>query len=59
MTTVLDATTEELHAERSRILTAHNLTYGEFKHRAESYALVGNEWKAWGDLRAIDFLLGD
>lgn len=59
MTKVLDASVEELHRQRETILTEHNLNYNEFKRRAASYALVGSEWKAWDDLRAIDFLLGD
>lgn len=59
MTKVLDASAEDLHHQREAILTEFNLTYDEFERRAECYALVGSEWKAWDDLRAIDFLLGE
>ncbi|MFT4042857.1 MAG: hypothetical protein QM673_06810 [Gordonia sp. (in: high G+C Gram-positive bacteria)] len=59
MTKVLDASVEILHCQRDAILAEFNISYDEFKRRARNYALVGSEWKAWDDLRAIDFLLGD
>lgn len=49
----------ELLQRKDEILSEHNMTLDDFRERANSYALVGSQWEAWNDLKAIAFLLDD
>ncbi len=59
MVRVVNVQRQQLERRRAEILARHGVTLDEFAERAVRYALVGDEWDAWGELRGIAFLLGD
>lgn len=59
MVRVVQADRQQLEARRAEILRRHGVTLEEFTARAAAYALVGDEWEAWDELRGIAFLLDD
>ncbi|MGH3767947.1 MAG: hypothetical protein ACRDS0_10110 [Pseudonocardiaceae bacterium] len=59
MVHVVNVQRQQLERRRAEILARHGVTLDEFAERAARYALVGNEWDAWEDLRGIAFLLDD
>jgi hypothetical protein len=59
MSRVVSVSSDELEARRVEILNRLGLSLDEFRDRAESSSLVGEEWDAWQALRDIGFLLGD
>ena len=59
MTRVVVAKREDLETRRAEILARYGVSLDEFIERAQRYALVGDEWDAWDELRSIAFLLGD
>jgi hypothetical protein len=59
MTRVHEVTREQLRARRGEILDRVGVSYEVLARRATEYALVGEEWSAWDELRDIDFLLAD
>ncbi len=59
MVRVVQADRRQLQARRAEILARYDVTRAEFADRAEAYALVGDEWDAWDELRGIAFLLDD
>lgn len=59
MTRVVVAKREDLETRRAEILARYGVSLDEFAERAKRYALVGDEWDAWDELRGIAFLLGD
>ncbi len=56
---VVQADRQQLEDRREEVLARHGVTLDEFAERAEAYALVGDEWEAWDELRGIAFLLDD
>jgi hypothetical protein len=52
-------TRDELERRKRTILDRVGMTYDQLAERAERYALVGEEWSAWSELREIGFLLDD
>jgi len=52
-------TPDELVERRCAILARLGVTLEEFTQRAESSALVGEEWETWEELEDIAFLLGE
>ncbi|MPZ67288.1 MAG: hypothetical protein GEU83_17885 [Pseudonocardiaceae bacterium] len=59
MVRVVQADRQQLEARRAEILARHGVTLDEFAERAAAYALVGDEWEAWDEIRGIAFLLDD
>ena len=59
MTRVHEVTRDQLRARREAILDGLGVTYDDLARRARDYALVADEWRAWDELREIDFLLDD
>jgi hypothetical protein len=59
MVRVVQADRQQLEARRAEILARYDVTLDEFAERAAAYALVGDEWDAWDELRGIAFLLND
>lgn len=59
MTHVHEVTRDELERRKRTILDRVGMTYDQLAERAERYALVGEEWSAWSELREIGFLLDD
>ncbi len=59
MVRVVNVQRQQLERRRAEILARHGVTLDEFAERASRYALVGNEWDAWEELRGIAFLLDD
>jgi len=59
MVRVIDVEREQLERRSAEILASHGVTLDEFAERAARYALVGDEWDAWEELRGIAFLLDD
>ena len=56
---VIEVPDAALKRRRQELLDALHVSPEEFAQRAQSHALVGDEWEAWEELREIDFLLGD
>jgi hypothetical protein len=59
VTRVHEVTRDQLRARREAILDGLGVTYDDLARRARDYALVADEWRAWDELREIDFLLDD
>ncbi len=59
MANVVEVTAEELKSRREEILNRLGISLDELRTRAREATLVGEEWKAWEDLRDIAFLLGE
>jgi hypothetical protein len=59
MVRVVQADRLQLKARRAEVLARYDVTLDEFAERAAAYALVGDEWDAWDELRGIAFLLDD
>ena len=59
MSQVFEVSREELEDRRRAILARLGTSLDDLRARAESGALVGEEWDALQELRDIAFLLGD
>ncbi len=59
MVRIVQADHQQLEARRAEILARYGVTLEGFAERAAAYALVGDEWEAWDELRGIAFLLDD
>lgn len=57
MTRVHEVSREELEERRRVLLADVGMTFEEMAAKAESYALMADEWAVWEEIRAIDFLL--
>ena len=52
MVRVVNVQRQQLEHRRAEILARHGVTLDEFAERAVRYALVGDEWDAWGSCAA-------
>lgn len=59
MSRVIPVSGAELEGRRAEILRKFGVSLDELTARAESGALLGDEWEAWQELCDIAFLLGD
>ncbi|BDU04678.1 hypothetical protein [Nocardia cyriacigeorgica] len=59
MVQVKSYTVEQLKQQRDDILARVRMSLEQFREKASSYSLVGNEWNDWEDLQSIEFLLGN
>lgn len=59
MVRVVSVQRQQLQRCRAELLASYGVTLDQFAERAARYALVGDEWDAWEELRGIAFLLDD
>lgn len=55
---VVESTQESLWRRREELLKRARVDYEDLKERAEHDELVGDEWRVWDELKALDYLLG-
>ncbi len=56
---ITEVTRGELESRRAAILERLGVSYEEFGRRASTYMLTAEEWVAWDELSAVEFLLDE
>lgn len=59
MRTVLRPSRDEVKIQRAKILADLGLTLAELREKADAGRLAGEQWAAWAEIDALNFLLGD